>query len=107
MAKEAIQAVLDAESKAASLLEEARAQAALSVDQAREEAATLEKDIVRKAEEEAAAMDLAAREAGEADGTEELEQARREAARFTDMTDAQLAPIVDYIVQKVVAYGHS
>lgn len=105
MAKEAIQAVLQAEEQAAEILRQAREQARSLEGQLAEQGLEEEARLRKEAGEKEAAfrkkIETEAKQAVEKD----LAEADREAAAWTSCTDRDLQKAVDRIKEEVMHYG--
>lgn len=105
MAKEAIQAVLQAEEEAEALLKEARDQAEQVKSQKADELVLEEKQIreqIQKEEDDfREQVEAQARQKVQTD----LDRAEEEKNYWLSLSDADLQPAVDSVIQEVIHYG--
>lgn len=106
MAKEALDAILKAETEAERLLSEAREAAAAKRDHAEEEGRELVRSIRREAETEAQRIREAAEQEGEVKSRPILEAAEKEASRFENVSPDDFNRAVAQVVARVTGYGN-
>ncbi len=107
MAREAFQAVQDAEEKAKEMIAQARIDAKRIVEEARLEAEAGAAQKLSEANDEASRLKAIAMQEGEEIAAPQLDKASKEAKSFIDTKDGALKEAVGFVVERVKAYGNS
>jgi vacuolar-type H+-ATPase subunit H len=105
MAKEAIQAVRDAENRAHQLIEEAKEKGEQEIQEKTEFAEREYKRIRKEAMDQVELWKREATEKGESLAAPKLAEAQEQAQRYLNLTEEDLKKAVELVVERVTHYG--